>query len=1456
MRKEDLEKFIRKEFRLVSTGKVIMEPISEGMSGAEVYLLTISNAGRTRDNGNYILKIIDMKSQWFSKSNNEGHKAEKIYITSEKFRRHLVKKRVEEYIDDKLIIIYFYALKSRLSSISLEKNGIEEKCEILRNISFDLLEKFNYGTHNFRDTNGRQVLEDWLKYRIEKNGIFKTRINELLFSPEMPAFNYKGIILPNPLHYIFKLDKYINFDDFCFIEGKIHGDLHQKNIFTHKNGENYNYVIIDYDNFDEKNYLFFDHAYLELNVLDEELKELNLYDWCTVMQALMSKRLSSKQKKLGLDYIRCENVRDKICKGIIEWQKKNYPEMLDLIEIQFILSRIAAGINFMCKSAITDSILQTKYLIYAAINLEELFKIFEIRWDKEHTGLLREREQDSQFTEFIWEACDKFKQRYLKILLTDDNYSKQNYQEIDAVSRIEWNLIVDIGCNEKSEGLYDELATIIKSNMNFKYMENSKNIDTVNNNTCFWLNVKIRKNELALQHWIRVKNNIDNIIANILGNSPLKPVLFVFDCQKNSFFVNKMIESMLEENILKKGMRIVSLGNEPEKNTQKVLETLDIKQFYNKEAVLMDISHAAVEYGINKNMSKPNIFIPSIPSLTGEINKTELEFYESSIELVYDGLEKKEKNYDYGKSFYKGNEITWLDLEQRHDITFFDYNKKLKSLLEKLEKAKTPVYRLIHGAGAGGTTLSRRLMWDIKSTYPVARVRKYTQDTVNIISELYRKSGKCIFVVIEKGSTVISEEEFIKLVNGVNAQSCRALFLRVERNGNQSPGEIKRNKTDIVLEKDMGLETAEIFFNVYSKMTDDPKRKKILDCITHGQNTDKWGEQCCPFFYGFYTFQEEYEGVDHFLENTLSNCSRKITNILSDLSLVTLYSQNICISYEEMANRLEIENFCYLEIIDSLGESVIRIMNQRERGFRICHPLIAKKVLEQIYEGKNNRLYMATINYINRMRSIYGNEETNYIDMVFRELFIDRSYIDGEKQSFSEIIEDIPGQLHKKQVFEHLIKLYPENPHYYNHLGRLEAYEAYKNFKQFESAIAHLNRAIRIAEQREMDLTSHYTTLACIYSKKTINHIEKLRRDGKECSIERVLEDIRCDYENASEYFIKARKNNSNNTYGYFPNILMICNVVNYMVKYTRKDVDSLLKNKIFEEWYDFNIGKGTQLYIAMENNCEDEILSNLSNRAQSALLKIRGNIQALKNNLNLLERRYGSSKHISNVRRTVISTIYINNKYSWENLNRNDIHYIKDAMQKNMIEGNCTETDVLTWFNVYRQMEEFDPQTAIEYIEDYMHEGYYKEYVLWILYFWLYEKGLVTLDIVEKHLNACRKECEKANVMLRTSRFIDAYVNSDVGYPIQPFKDVKKDENDRFTNLREFKGTIVKIDGTKKGIILLDRLNLNVFFLPSFTDELGNKREFFSKHETKKVIFNLMFTYSGLRAWNVKLEE
>ena len=69
-----------------------------------------------------------------------------------------------------------------------------------------------------------------------------------------------------------------------------------------------------------------------------------------------------------------------------------------------------------------------------------------------------------------------------------------------------------------------------------------------------------------------------------------------------------------------------------------------------------------------------------------------------------------------------------------------------------------------------------------------------------------------------------------------------------------------------------------------------------------------------------------------------------------------------------------------------------------------------------------------------------------------------------------------------------------------------------------------------------------------------------------------------------------------------------------------------------------------------------------------------------------------------------------------------------------------------------------------------------------------------------------------------------------------------------------EFTGTITQIKRTTIGYISVDVLGVEAYFTPSIMDENNKRREFTMKNITDRVKFNLMFSYSGFRAWNVQI--
>ena len=1427
---------IKNYFETVNDDDYELNALTDGLSGAQVYILRIKKSPINERIGIYILKIIDTTSCWYNEQFNEADKTEEIYNQSEKYQDHLVKLCYRQTIDDKLIIICSYALQNELCSITLYNNDIHEKCQKLESISYELLEKFN---DTYICKNGKMI-QELSKYRIEETGNFTQRLSEILDNVNRPSINIDGTVIPNPMFYIKAIDEALVSKNIQLLWGKVHGDLHQKNILTLTSKRN-DYVIIDYDSYN-KNFLLFDQAYLELSVYDSMLDSIDIFTWLENLQYIFSENTAHEDEIIKCYYEK--EVRSSIEKGICRWFNDNMPNNMDLFRIQIALARVVAGINFFSKGMIIDQNRLIKYMIYISINLKKVLEYLKIDWDKEFTTYIKRNKNENNSHE-IWKAVDGFRSQYLKVLITDDEYTPKDYEKLFPLKEICWNMIVDIGKFKNGDDLYNIIGSIIKQNRNISYInEPIKLGDKLPiKDTCLWINLKQEQSEKSAKFLLRIKKQMIPILKQIQKSNPFKSFLFAIDIHLDKNVLNGIIGALYEENILSSGSRFINFGDDVDLQYMEIFPEDSI--FYQKfaDSNLLNISQTVIDYGFIERRGGEKIILPTIDGRDGVVESREYEYYSSSLELVYNGIEKNINNYCYGKEFYRGNEISWMDLEKDADIRPSGYDSYVNLVLNKLEKSKTPILRLGHGAGAGGTTLSRRLIWDVKDKYPSAILKSYTVDTTNIICEIYRKTGKAVFIVVEMGSTLISEEELNILITGVNAQSCRAVFMKVERMERVETNE----KVDILLPKELNGDEPKHYLDVYSEYTDDSRRKENLYNITTRRYDSDWENQCCPFFYGFYTFQEEYQALPLFVKTTLKDCRAELKELLIDLSIITKYSQIICIPYEEVGYRLKCEQNKIYQIERLLGDSIRKLLVFRENGMRLCHPLIATKILETICD-KEQYLYDATNGYIDRMDIMYKENGREYIDSIFRELFIDRSYIDGAQQKFSLLINDLKLENNKKNIFIKLTKLYPDNPHYYNHLGRLEVADG-NQFKNYDKAISYLNRAITIAQESGLSATSHYITLACIYSKKIVNDINDQR--GKEITVQKLLDLFMTDFCTASNYFNKARGLQRDSSYGYFPNIIMICNTVKSISNVKRLSVDELLKDSTFEEWYNCYAGIAIQLYYEMDRNCEN--ISQLKSDAENMISRMEGNLEAMKKKLAIINANGIQDKGSCNFRRTVCSLIYSNNSYEWYGMKPEDIKYIESEMYKNIMSGYATSGDVLSWLNAYRELPKFDAAEAISMISDYMEDSYYKEYLLWLMFFIECEKGLSTETLVVEHLNKCRFSKDLTNSTVRTTRYIDAYTNINVGCPIKRFHTLEKDDNGELLHLKEFTGTITKINSSTMGTITMDQMNVEVFFTPSFSAG-GTRREFTSKNETQKVAFNLMFTYSGLQAFNPRL--
>lgn len=1456
-------KYIKEKLHVVNDGNIYnLVALTEGKSGAEVYRAKIISS-RNRMSGIYIIKLIDMSNRWFSRVNNEAEKCKELHIKATDFRDRLVDLVGDPIeLDGYLILLYRQANDSVLNSDSLEKLNLTEKVQYLNLISRELLSKLNQDYQN--GGNIDDFFKDILAYRIDEGGTFYKKIAQVVERPSASAVLIGEQLYPGPAYYMQNRAEWITTcKEFVLFKGNMHGDLHCQNIICVKNltmPENLQYSIIDYDSYNANGYLLFDHAYLELYLYLNTITENDLNLWRDSIEPLLQCDLGQNVESLIGSAV--NNFRNAICSGIEQWRQDSCPHMKDDIEIQFCLARIAAGINFFSKGGITDSRTLQKILLYLGVCFKVLFKKIGFVWNQEHISKLEMVYDKGEQTDSIWKYCAKYALSYASILITDDSYTQKDYQQLAALSQINWCLVIDIGNKSAPDDISTSLPAKIACHyhINVHDLGNNRNSEC-NRNCCEWVLCKKENDCTYGTLWVRHQKSIQKIWKSVLSANGLKPCLFIFDVKISKPFAKHFLSCLLQYIEQLRGSRFISFQDD--------LFDFDMCDTFSeykcnskswKKASLIDLARAVENYFPIEEISSVNqVILPCLDSIPEQpLTEKELAYYKTSVELVYSGIENNGNNSDFGESFYRGNEIQWRDIATKCDLPLINgYDQKLHELKTRIVEGspRTNRLKLVHGAGTGGTTLSKRILWDLKEVTPAMRLIHYTKETANILLEIYRKTGKVILLSIEMGSTVINQEELDALISAVNSENGKLWVLQIERSHNNGidpiTGETEQREAFIEIPDTLPNAIAQRFYNKFKLMTTESSRLRLLEKITQKSSTE-WVGQRCPFFYGFYTFEKEYN-LDN-IQRTISKCNKVIKDILSDLALITIYSQNICIPFFEVAKRILdcSEDISPQLLYEALDTSVSKIIVQRENGWRICHIIIAKKILQEIYgvERFEDSVYFAAKLLIEQFYNNYG-ETDERVDDILRELFIDRAVVDSERMKFSHLIEDIPEFTRKEEIFQILIDYYPDNPHYYNHLARLLVS---KEVADYGRAVSLLYDAISCSPEGNNSI--HYITLGCVYSKKVFSRLAEIRRNTKQgrfaMTIAEVVADVRSNYDAAEDAFITAKQEGKKkDSYTYVPYINLECGLIEKLAGCDKdeRSMRQLLKtDESFKACYLEHYGKAVELFAEMQMY-RDEIGEEFFRHAQGKLDSISAYDETIEKQLDFWLQQEGRSAQFA--RRSYSTALFARHSYSWKDMSQKSLELIEKAMYSNLTQrlSGDLSTDVDFWFESYRRLKDFLPERAIDIINDYKAEGYDKEFLLFYLQFLRLEKGFSKVSDVMKHSMACKDLTPSG---INTIKPHAAYALNTHGCPIVPIDCVQRGRYGELTNLKEFHGTITDICGSTSAIIRIDGLNLEAVFVPSIKAEDGQKREFTSKNLQSRVKFNLLFSYSGLRAWNV----
>lgn len=194
------------------------------------------------------------------------------------------------------------------------------------------------------------------------------------------------------------------------------------------------------------------------------------------------------------------------------------------------------------------------------------------------------------------------------------------------------------------------------------------------------------------------------------------------------------------------------------------------------EQILHGISHYIPGLRVN---FKPDAGIPRIDGTLHNLSNTLLNWLHEDLEILHSSIDL-EINEKQENDYLQGACITWNDLDNHYDVIREDKIKIQKLVEHELSKRTASRLNLYHWPGSGGTTVARRIGWDLRQKYPVVILNRVAvKNTVERFRELFRITENPILAVVE-GADVIPENMDI-LYNEVKAEQIPVVFLSVTR---------------------------------------------------------------------------------------------------------------------------------------------------------------------------------------------------------------------------------------------------------------------------------------------------------------------------------------------------------------------------------------------------------------------------------------------------------------------------------------------------------------------------------------------------------------------------------------------------------------------------------------------------------------------------------------------------
>lgn len=1423
----------------------ILREIGGGHSGARVFVVDLarSASGETRQKqtlepGQYILKI-DSAPPASAKTPEATRHRDASAVNEDFSRAHIPALRSFAAVDGCAVLLYEIAGQSLANFVvadTVDAGSLRHYCRL---IGRDLLSGWNHGYTISTGTQADATLRAWLGHRLDPASAPHLHAFIEQQTQSQKLFQFGGRVLANPLWLSTSAEVRQAPASVAFA-GQIHGDLHAGNVLvdrTKRQAESNHYWIIDFA-LSKSAPLGFDHAYFELGLMLGHLQGAPPQRLLSLLEALEAPEGSPDVHKVAVADLGILDCIQALRAALREWEVEHEPKRRDSVAAQMLLARVAAGLNWVNKP-LQDS-RRRLALAYAGDAAVRYLNVFARDAFENLLGAQPDTQQPAPVTPVwseVWDQLGRFDDAKAKYVLVTGRLEASD--EVRSLALTPWSAIVDLDSASSDTGLHSALApTLARVRSLNQYGRQPIDVDFDRGTAWFMANGWPSRFEPVpgdFRRWRREYGDPLRQLGDKLrrGAAPLPVKVVVFATPDVGPDYLRAVVAMMDES-LEDSSDITLVGSTD-------LTDSAVKAHYRISPgefvrALHQVFGGAVQ-----------IDEATIPGKDGQavVSPDQLRNLEEDLALLHSRLLAEASGSGDTDSFWRGSPPTWLDLHANADVRRDMATALLDRVKDRLEQRGNYTLELHHPPGAGGTTAALRCAWDLRRDFPVAVLRRYSGTTADRVDQLFRISQKPVLLVAEAAVLPAAQRE--ELYREVARRNARCVILYVVRRfGVNGPGEAdltgdpldQEDTNRFVLPDPLEDSEATRFLEAFAARTTDGRRVRALHNLTHSAELAPYRN---PFLYGLTTYEEDFESVDRYVAIHLEGVGDRINRLVRFLALVTRYTQT-GISIGLLNRFVGLEAASDVDLSEALGESVSHLAVRRGTSVRLLHPVIAGEVLRQTLGGTDDWHYGlrdVSIDLIDETIAQLGPDAEEARGLL-TDLFIKRDFWTPgvrKRRNFSELILAMPSSAGQHQVLQTLAERCPDEPHFWNHLGRHHIYEMKQDFPAAEGF---LKKAIDLDPQEQV----HHHSLGMVRRFWIRSLLADALRSEAPPSPTEMFRSVEGLLIGAAEEFELTRRLSPEDDHGYITHIQLIVEVLENLIRVepTKSVVTLAVRRDAVGSWVRGAQVEAESLLAQVKQMRQQRAPSRYELRCVNGLAGVYNDFDTLINSLEQLVNAFEDA----DVRRALATAYYSRSGRVWGKIPEHELRRTKELMEDNLRSDPTQERDVRNWFQASRRLREFSYIDAIGRLEGWAKasDSVDAHYYLYILHFLRWQSGA---ERDESALQLSLENCRRRAIGRRGISYEWLATTPD-WCPLVHANELGEwqDELNFFGNTESLarpNGIIATIK-PQAGTIKLGARTV-AYFVPGtrFSE---------SRHLNAAVDFYLGFSYEGLRAWSV----